>query len=94
LTLVIAGFSPLPFFLFKFFAFSVQYPLWKYLSAVMIGRFPRYFLLAWAGLALDIANEVLIGVFILIFLAYMVKPASTFIKGLLKNTKVKNQSKF
>jgi membrane protein YqaA with SNARE-associated domain len=88
-TLVIAGFTPVPFFLFKFFAFSVHYPLWKYLSAVVVGRFPRYFLLAWLGLTLNIPSEILITIFVVIFLAYLVKTAIKFFKSLILRIKQK-----
>ncbi len=48
-TLVIAGFTPIPFSPFKFLSFSSGYPLWRYLAAVVAGRFPRYYLLAAFG---------------------------------------------
>lgn len=89
-TLVIAGFTPVPFFLFKFFAFSVHYPLWKYLSAVVVGRFPRYFLLAWLGLTLNIPSEILITIFVLIFLAYLVKPAIKYLKFIIMKLRQKS----
>ncbi|MBD3288320.1 hypothetical protein GF337_05910 [candidate division KSB1 bacterium] len=82
-TLVFAGFTPVPFFIFKFFAFSVNYPLWKYLTAVVIGRFPRYILLAWLGLTLNIPSEILIAIFIAIFLAYLIKPGFKYSKVLI-----------
>ncbi len=91
-TLVIAGFTPVPFFLFKFFAFSVHYPLWKYLSAVVVGRFPRYLLLAWLGLTLNIPSEILITIFVLIFLAYLVKPAIKYFKFIIM--RIKQEIKF
>ena len=40
LVIVVTGFTPIPFFPFKFLAFSVHYPLWKYLTALLTGRFP------------------------------------------------------
>jgi membrane protein YqaA with SNARE-associated domain len=46
-TLVVAGFTPIPFFPFKFLSFSIHYPLKKYLAALVVARYPRYFLLAW-----------------------------------------------
>lgn len=80
ITLIIAGFTPIPFFVFKFFAFSVRYPLWRYLASLTIGRFPRYYLLAWAGLTINVPDEILIGIFILIFLAYLIKPTFKYLK--------------
>ena len=91
-SLVVAGFTPIPFFIFKFFAFSVQYPLWKYLTAIVVGRFPRYFLLAWLGLVLDIPNEILIGIFVLIFLAYLIKPAYRYIISIFRKFRQKGSN--
>lgn len=72
-TLAVAGFLPIPFFPFKFLSFSVGYPLLRYLGALLVARFPRYLLLAWAGSALEVPNGILIGFFALVFLAYAVK---------------------
>jgi membrane protein YqaA with SNARE-associated domain len=47
--LTLSGLTPLPFFPFKALAFADSYPLDRYLSAVAIGRLPRYALLAWLG---------------------------------------------
>ncbi len=48
-TIVVAGFSPIPFWPIKMLSFSKRYPLGKYLAAVLVGRFPRYYLLAAVG---------------------------------------------
>lgn len=72
-TLVVTGFSPIPFFPFKFLSFSVHYPLWRYLTALLTARFPRYVILAWIGHTLDIPNWALFSVFIVILLIYVVK---------------------
>ena len=62
--LVIAGFSPIPFYPFKFMVYSSKYPCWKYTTAVAIGRFPRYYLLALAGYAFQIPNWMIFGSFL------------------------------
>jgi membrane protein YqaA with SNARE-associated domain len=72
-TLVFAGFTPVPFFPFKFLCFSISYPLWKFLSAVMVSRFPRYLLYAWIGATIPIPNWVLIASVVVIFALYGVK---------------------
>ncbi len=69
-TLVLTGFTPIPFFPFKFLAFSVGYPMGRYLSALLVGRFPRYLLLAWLGALIAIPDWLLVGVFAAISLAY------------------------
>lgn len=72
-TLMVAGFSPIPFFPFKFLSFSIHYPLWKYLTAVVVSRFPRYYLLALLGAAFPIPNWIIIGSFLLIIALYAIK---------------------
>ncbi len=72
-TLVATGFTPIPFWPFKLLAFSIHYPLSRYLAAVTISRFPRYYLLAWLGAAIGIPTWVLIGVVAVIFATYAVR---------------------
>lgn len=72
-TLALAALIPVPFFPFKFLSFSMRYPLGRYLAALVVGRFPRYYLLAWLGAVLRIPNWVLIGVFLTIITIYAVK---------------------
>ncbi len=48
-TLLVTAFTPIPFFPFKFLSFSVHYPLWRYLAALVTARFPRYVIYAWVG---------------------------------------------
>ncbi len=62
-TIVVAGFTPIPFFPFKFLVYSSKYPLKKYLLAVAAGRFPRYFLLAYAGYLFQIPDWIIFGSF-------------------------------
>ena len=72
-TLVIAGFTPVPFFPFKFLCFSISYPMWKFMSAVLVARFPRYLLYAFIGATIPIPNWVLIASVLVIFALYGVK---------------------
>ncbi|MEE9208536.1 MAG: hypothetical protein V3U67_09265 [Gemmatimonadota bacterium] len=71
--LVITGLTPIPFFPFKFLSFSLKYPLWKYLGALLTGRFPRYFLLAWLGRMLDVPNWAIILFFLIIINIYFIR---------------------
>ena len=73
--LVVTGFTPIPFFPFKFLAFSVHYPLWKYLAALLTGRFPRYVALAWFGSLFNIPTWILFAFFGVVILIYVVKAA-------------------
>ena len=72
-TLVVTGFTPIPFFPFKFLCFSIGYPLWKYLVALVVARFPRYYLLALVGSAFHVPNWILIMSVAVIFGLYAVK---------------------
>lgn len=81
LVLVLTGFTPIPFFPFKFLAFSVHYPLWKYLGALLTGRFPRYVLLAWFGSLFDIPTWALFAFFGVVILVYAVKAVPKAIEG-------------
>lgn len=78
--IVAAGFTPIPFFPFKFLSFSLQYPLWRYLSALLIGRFPRYLLLAWIGHAIDIPTWLLAAIFGGVIVAYAVKAGPEIVR--------------
>lgn len=71
--IVVAGFTPIPFFPFKFLSFSLHYPLWKYLTALLVGRFPRYALLAWLGFVVNIPGWVLFAIFGGVILLYATK---------------------
>jgi len=64
ITLVAAGFSPIPFFPFKFMVYASKYPYWRYLLAVAFSRFPRYYLLALAGFTFQIPNWLIFGSFL------------------------------
>lgn len=65
---VIAGFTPIPFYPFKFLSIASNYSQNKYLLALLVGRAPRYFLLIWLGYTIKIPNWLLILSFIIMFL--------------------------
>ena len=73
ITLVLTGFTPIPFFPFKFLAFSIGYPMWKWVTALVVARFPRYYLYALLGATIPIPNWVLIASVAFIFTLYGVK---------------------
>ncbi len=64
IALVVAGFSPIPFFPFKFMVYASKYPKWKYLAAIAISRFPRYYLLALIGATFKIPDWIIFGSFL------------------------------
>jgi MoaA/NifB/PqqE/SkfB family radical SAM enzyme/membrane protein YqaA with SNARE-associated domain len=67
ISLVVAGFTPIPFYPFKFMAYASKYPLRKYLLAVAVGRFPKYYLLALAGQAFQVPGWMIIASFLGMF---------------------------
>jgi membrane protein YqaA with SNARE-associated domain len=69
-TLFVVGFTPVPFFPFKFLSFSMHYPMWKYVAALIVSRFPRYYLLAWLGMAFQIPTWILVASFVVIIGMY------------------------
>jgi membrane protein YqaA with SNARE-associated domain len=68
LVLAVSGVTPLPFFPFKAMAFAERYPLARYLGAVAVGRFPRYVLLAWLGVMIQIPTGILVALFAIMLL--------------------------
>lgn len=64
--LSVAAFSPVPFYPFKFLSMAGNYPLWKYESALVVGRTPRYFTLAVLGYALKPPTWVLAILFVVL----------------------------
>jgi membrane protein YqaA with SNARE-associated domain len=86
-TLVVAGFTPIPFFPFKFLSFSIHYPLKKYLAALVVARYPRYFLLAWLGAVTDIPNWLLFAAFLVVINLYMIKALPALARKLREATR-------
>ena len=74
-TIVVTGFTPIPFFPFKFLVFSIRYPMWKWVTALVVARFPRYYLLALLGATIPIPNWILIASVAVVFGLYLVKAA-------------------
>jgi membrane protein YqaA with SNARE-associated domain len=57
--ILIAGFTPVPFFPVRFLVVMTAYPVWKYLLGVFLSRAPRFYLLAFFGGVLDIPGSIL-----------------------------------
>jgi len=58
--LLFTGFAPIPLDPFHFTAILTRYSIPKYLLAIFIGRYPRYYLLALVGDSFQIDNRYLI----------------------------------
>lgn len=69
-TVAAASFAPVPFWPVKFLSFSDGYPLGRYVTAIALGRFPRYYLLAWLGAAFAIPTWVLIALLVAVVTIY------------------------
>ena len=69
LTIVFFAFSPLPYYIIRVLAPSSNYPLWRYVSAYVTGRVPRYYLLAAVGALLPVATKYLI--LLLLFIMFL-----------------------
>lgn len=65
----VAGFTPIPFYPFRFLVVLAKYPLLKYLLAVLTSRAPRMYLIALAGRAISIPDSLLIALFIVLIAA-------------------------
>jgi membrane protein YqaA with SNARE-associated domain len=51
--LVVTHIAPVPVQPFKLLSVATGYPLWKYLATMIVGRGPRFYLLAWLGYVLQ-----------------------------------------
>jgi membrane protein YqaA with SNARE-associated domain len=79
--LVIAGISPLPFFPFKFISIAGGYPLWKYQLALVVGRTPRYYLLAWFGKEIHFPDWLLVSLAAVLFISATANISRRFVFG-------------
>jgi MoaA/NifB/PqqE/SkfB family radical SAM enzyme/membrane protein YqaA with SNARE-associated domain len=59
-SLVVSGLTPIPFYPFKFMAYSTKYSLRRYLLAVVVGRFPRYVILGAVGQVFQVPTWMII----------------------------------
>ena len=66
--IVLAGFTPVPFFPVRFLVVITGYPVWKYLLGVLLSRAPRFYLLALFGGFFEISNLLLAGLFLAMLL--------------------------
>ena len=73
ISLVIAGFIPIPFEPFRFLAGATRYNRGKYVLAIFVGRMPRYYLLAKLQGYLHISRNILIGSILLILIIILIR---------------------
>lgn len=68
LTNFLVSATPLPFSIIRFLSILSGYSRWKYAFSVLLGRIPRYFLLAYFGKIVQIPDWILIALFLLFLL--------------------------
>ena len=66
-SLVIAAITPVPFYPFRIIVPASEYSVNKYLLALIVGRTPRFYILAYFGYSVPLPNEIIIVLFILLF---------------------------
>jgi membrane protein YqaA with SNARE-associated domain len=71
-TLWIAGLTPVPFYPFRFLVAAARYPAPLYALAVVLSRFPRFYLLAFLGRTFKIPNGLIGGLFLVLLVAALV----------------------
>lgn len=81
--LLIAAFTPVPFYPFRFMVVMARYPIWKYLLATFLARTPRFFILAYIGHSIKIPDVWLV----LLFVALVVILYAPLLKTLKKRRK-------
>lgn len=67
--IVLFSFTPLPISVIRILAPASDYPVSRYVLAQIVGRFPRFFILAMIGHALTIPAWALIVMFLLMFVS-------------------------
>jgi membrane protein YqaA with SNARE-associated domain len=56
----VAGFTPIPFYPFRFLVVIARYPLWKYIAAVLTSRAPRMYIIALAARAIHFPDYMIL----------------------------------
>ena len=67
--ILIAGFTPVPFFPIRFLVVMGRYPKVKYLAGVFLSRAPRFYILAQIGHTFKIPGVALLALFIVLFIS-------------------------
>ena len=66
--ILIAGFTPIPFFPVRFLVVMGHYPVLKYMFGVFVSRAPRFYLLALIGYTFNIPGIVLVILFVVLII--------------------------
>jgi len=63
-TIFVFALTPLPIYVVRVLAPASGYPLWRYMIATVLGRFPRYYIIGWLGHMFHVPGWVLLGMFL------------------------------
>ncbi|NIM59526.1 MAG: hypothetical protein GTO16_11380 [Candidatus Aminicenantes bacterium] len=83
--LLVAGFTPVPFYPFRFLVVIAHYPIWRYLLAVFLSRTPRFYVLALIGAAIKIPDYLIIAIFIMLIASANIPLLRKFLKKRQRN---------
>jgi uncharacterized membrane protein YdjX (TVP38/TMEM64 family) len=84
ITISLVALSPVPFYPVRFLSVASSYPVYRYASAVVLGRIPRFFILAVGGGMFDIPLVYIILIFI-VFVGWY--PCSQLVKQIINFSK-------
>ncbi len=87
LAIWIAGFTPIPFYPFRFLVVLARYSLVRYLLALFLSRTPRFCILAYLGHAINIPDYLLIALFVVLIASMNVN----FLRKILKRNRGKKE---
>jgi ribonucleoside-triphosphate reductase len=76
----VAGFTPIPFYPFRFLVVLARYPIVKYILAVITSRGPRMYLLALAARAIRFPDYALVLIMVVLIAAANLPILSKFLK--------------
>ncbi|UCC38212.1 MAG: VTT domain-containing protein [Candidatus Aminicenantes bacterium] len=81
IALLVAGFTPIPFYPFRFLVVLAHYPWVKYLLAVFLSRTPRFFIFALLGHMIKIPDYLLVVIFFILILVANIPLLRRFLKN-------------
>lgn len=84
--ILVAGFTPVPFYPIRFLVVLSRYSVWKYVLGVFLSRAPRFYILAFVGHQINIPDYLLV----LLFAALIV---SIYFPTLIKYLKNRRKKK-
>lgn len=81
-TCFVFSLTPLPIYVVRVLAPASGYPVWRYVIAITLGRFPRFLLVAWFGYMFHIPAWVLLAMFVALIAALVVASRNTSADGI------------